>query len=366
MSSSQAGAKLDPGQTVSGEEQAGVAAAFAYQIVEKPTEQSFDDVTRLAAHLFRVPYVLISLFDNERLWIESHYGADIQEFTCSGNAFCELTLQQRDILEVPDTHWDVRFANHPFVTSMPHIRFYAGVPLLTPEGQAVGTLCLMDRSPRRLVLGDREALWGLSRQVMTQLKLRQSLAQLEREVLERIAAQANTQCQFARLAALRAIDEAIISGQPLAATMKVVVNQVVALLSLDAASILVRNADTGRMECLASEGIQDKTLLMPPDDTQESLAGRAAAEGQRKFLFDLEQPEHFDRADLMRREGFVDYGAIPLTTKGETCGILEIYQRHLLQPTPDWHDFLASLVGQAAIAIDNDRLFCGLQRSNRE
>ena len=161
-------------------EMARLEALRQYQILDTVCEAAFDDLTRLAAQVCSTPIALISLVDECRQWFKSKVGLDA-ESTSRDVAFCAHAIQQpNDMLIVPDTLLDHRFATNPLVTSDPNIRFYAGVPLITPDGYALGTLCVIDRVPRQLDPEQVAALHTLNRQVIAQLELRRNLDKLER------------------------------------------------------------------------------------------------------------------------------------------------------------------------------------------
>jgi signal transduction histidine kinase len=150
-----------------------------YRILDTVCEAAFDDLTLLAAQICNTPIALISLIDECRQWFKSKVGLDV-ESTPRNMAFCDhAILQPNDILIIPDTLLDQRFANNPLVTSNPYIRFYAGAPLVTSNGYVLGTLCVIDQIPRNLSPEQQNSLQILSRQVMSQLELRRSLEKLE-------------------------------------------------------------------------------------------------------------------------------------------------------------------------------------------
>lgn len=154
-----------------------------YDVLDSEPEQAYDDLTTLAAAICRVPIALISLVDNQRQWFKSAVGIDVREMSREV-AFCAHAILQPDqVFEVQDAHQDQRFAQNPLVLGDPHIRFYAGAPLVTPQGLPVGTVCVIDREPRQLNQIEREGLKSLARQVVAQLELRQARATLERESL---------------------------------------------------------------------------------------------------------------------------------------------------------------------------------------
>lgn len=155
-----------------------VAALEKYAILDTDPEQSFDDLTLLAAFICKTPSAMISLVDERRQWFKSRMGVGFSE-TPREVAFCSVAIQQTDVFVVPDALEDERFRNNPLVVSEPHIRFYAGAPLINEDGYALGTLCVVDQSPRELTVDQKEALKALSRLVLGQLEFRRNLALLK-------------------------------------------------------------------------------------------------------------------------------------------------------------------------------------------
>jgi signal transduction histidine kinase len=153
-------------------------ALRAYDVLDTPPEQAFDDLTRLASQICDTPVAMVSLVDGDRQWFKSKVGTDATE-TPRDVAFCAHAILETDLFVVPDAEADARFVDNPLRTSGPHIRFYAGAPLITPDGHAIGTLCAIDRVPRQLSSAQLEALRALARQAMTQFQLRRNLKQLQ-------------------------------------------------------------------------------------------------------------------------------------------------------------------------------------------
>jgi GAF domain-containing protein len=148
-----------------------LAALQEYRILDTAPEQAYDDITTLATSVCHVPIALVSLVNESRQWFKSKVGISQQE-TARDVAFCAHAILQPEPLIVSDALKDTRFAENDLVTQAPRIRFYAGFPLINPEGFALGTLCAIDSRPRRLGAEQTRAMGALSRQIMALLELR--------------------------------------------------------------------------------------------------------------------------------------------------------------------------------------------------
>ncbi|MES2730837.1 MAG: response regulator [Bacteroidota bacterium] len=152
-------------------EQQRLAALYEYKILDTLPEIAFDDLTQLASHICQTPLSLITLMDVNRQWFKSVIGMEVDELG-RDISFCQHAIMSQQIYEVPNALENELFVNNPLVTSDPHIRFYAGAPLINPQGFNLGTLCVVDVVPRNLTAAQRKALQALARQVVMQLELK--------------------------------------------------------------------------------------------------------------------------------------------------------------------------------------------------
>ncbi|MCM4077118.1 GAF domain-containing sensor histidine kinase [Paractinoplanes hotanensis] len=148
-----------------------LAALYALDILDSAPEQDFDDIVALASTVCETPMSLVTLVDMDRQWFKARVGLD-QAGTDRETSFCAHAILGRDLLVVPDASKDPRFADNPHVGCANGVRFYAGAPLITTEGFALGTLCVVDDQPRRLDIEQLQALRALARQVTSQMELR--------------------------------------------------------------------------------------------------------------------------------------------------------------------------------------------------
>jgi PAS domain S-box-containing protein len=145
----------------------------SYKLLDSCSEREFDDITELAAQICEVPTALISLVDENRQWFKSTVGFGEIE-TPRDISFCGHAILEPDIMVVQDTLTDPRFRDNPLVTNAPHIRFYAGAPIVSPLGHALGTLCVIDMQPRQLSAAQKKALTQLAQQVVSQMELKRT------------------------------------------------------------------------------------------------------------------------------------------------------------------------------------------------
>lgn len=165
-----------------------VAALRATRLLDSAPEIAYDDIGQLAAQICQCPVSYVGFMDDDRLWLKAKYGLPPDFNQCPREiAFCTSTLCGVEMVNAPDVTEHPWFKNLPFVTGPPHFRFYCGIPLVTPEGYVLGTLCVMDFQVRHLTHEQLEALRQLSRQLLAQLELRRRLVELDQAQKEAAA-----------------------------------------------------------------------------------------------------------------------------------------------------------------------------------
>ena len=153
-----------------------------YHILDTSPEKEFDSITRLASYICKTPFALITFLDSERQWIKSRIGLDLSE-TQLHEAFCAYTIQDDQIFQVKDSLLDERFADNPLVHQAPYIRFYAGAPLISPEGHRLGSICVLDTKPGQISEEQQDALKVLAGEIISHLEMRKK----NREIQETLA-----------------------------------------------------------------------------------------------------------------------------------------------------------------------------------
>ena len=169
-----------------------IKALHRYKILDTSPERVYDNLTRLAAYICKTPVAVISFVDSHRLWFKSKTGIDlpITEIPRNVGCFCTHAIMLPQLFAVPDALQDERFASSDLATSPLQVRFYAGAPLITPDGLSLGTLCVIDQRPREgLTPEQAEALHILAYQVVTQLELRRHVVDLENTIGEWVKAE---------------------------------------------------------------------------------------------------------------------------------------------------------------------------------
>src|SRR5215207_8280126 len=283
---------------------------------------------------------------NQRGWNEDYIGSSFK----LGHGIPGLVVQLGQAIVAREFRQDERVTEESRSQIPPGIGG-ACVPLHT-EDSIVGVLFLHVPLPRELTAGELRILYAL--------------AEIGGNSIHRMFLHEETLKQLERLAALRSIDLAISSVFELQVTLTIVINEVVRQLQVDAACILLIQPGS-RLEYGIGQGFYTRNIESTNLSISEGNAGRAVMERRIIQVPDLKEIDgKFMRAQLLAEERFVSYYAVPLITKGEVQGVLEIFQRSRITPNHQWLNFLETLGGQAAIAIENSMLFRDLQRSNFE
>ena len=171
-------------------EAARLRALQSVHLLDAPEQETFDNLPRLAKELTDPPMALISLIDKDRQWFLSHAGLATRQ-TSRSIAFCAHAILCSELMEVPDALSDPRFNDNPLVIGAPHIRYYAGVPLVLPSGEAIGTLCILDTVTRQLSERQKRALATLAQSALSEIELRRRVITLEEEIKRRQHAEAH-------------------------------------------------------------------------------------------------------------------------------------------------------------------------------
>jgi PAS domain S-box-containing protein len=209
-------------------------------ILDTPPEAAFDDMVRLARTVCQTPIAAVSLVDDRRAWFKAKLGLDVREIP-RDISFCGHAVAASDLFVVPDASQDPRFSDNPLVTSLPWIRFYAGVPILCPDHHAIGTLCVLDTVPRELSEEQLAALRGLGRQVAVQIQFRRSVAEMTASVKEAWVARVQISIERALLrGVLQAATEYSIIGTDPSGTITVFNEGAERMLGYRAAEVVGR------------------------------------------------------------------------------------------------------------------------------
>ncbi len=188
-----------PAASLPTNEQSRLHNLYSYELLDTLPEQDYDNITKLASFICNTPVSLITLVDKDRQWMKSTYGVTLEQ-TLREHAFCtHAILKPNEIMIVSDAVKDERFSDNPLVTGDPHVMFYAGVPLLTEEGYAIGSLCVLDSKPGNINESQREALKILANQTMRLMQLHKKTKELvhSRQLMQEINAELENFAQTA-------------------------------------------------------------------------------------------------------------------------------------------------------------------------
>lgn len=291
-------------------------------ILDSPPEAMFDDLTALAAQIVGVPVALVTLIDTERQWFKSHHGLALTQIPRKW-AFCAHTILSDTVFEVSDAAQDPRFASNPLVVGEPNIRFYAGTPLRTQDGHNLGTLCVIDRVPRRLDAGQRDALVRLGRQVMHAIEMRQAARCLgqAQDRLQRLA-------DFNTL--LAQVNQIIATAQDEPGLLQSICDMAVQYGRFRLAWI-GQPDESGAFRFLAASGatgyLEDHIISIDPGIPEgQGSSGRAWREGQALFNDSFESmPSLAPWRELARRLGLFASASLPIRRGDSLWAVLTVY-----------------------------------------
>ncbi len=252
-------------------------AVDSYGILDTPQEEDFDNIAKLAAEICAVPIAIVNIVAEGRQWFKAKVGLDIQE-TPLIVSICKYAILQRGVFVIPDITKDIRFSDNPLVTGDPHLRFYAGAVLQTPEGLPIGTMCVLDYKPRELTDKEASTLKILARQVMIQLELRRSLkAKSQGEERLRVSLNALSASELS----YRRLFEAAQDG------------------------VLILNSDTGRIDDV------NPFLMKLLNFSRSEMVGKTV--GELSPFKDIESNQAM--LERLQQRGYVRYENLPLKTR---------------------------------------------------
>jgi PAS domain S-box-containing protein len=327
---------------------------------------SMSAALRLAPHLAEMPPIIVenvsALLNAEATALVMKRPGDPELIVelAQGN-WAHLTgtkLQQRDSVSAHVIASGVIFRNQA-------MSLRSGTPTLEPFENVDSVVCVPLIAQGHIP----GVLWvGRSREIQEdEIRILAAISDMAANAIHRATLHEQTERRVQRLAALRAVDTAISASLDLRLALNVLLAQLTNQLEVDTASVLLFNPVTQLLEYAAARGFRSMNITHSRVKIGEGHAGRAALERQRVHIANLTENESAYMQDRsLASEGFVAYYAVPLASKGQLKGILEIFHRSTLFRDPDWIDFLETMAGQAAIAIDNATLFTALQRSNME
>lgn len=337
---------------------------LGYEILDTAPERAFDDVTLLACRLCNTPIASVSFIDADRQWIKSRFGNGFED-SPRDVAFCSHAILGAELFVVSDAARDARFADHPAVTGPEHIRFYAGAPLVSPEGHALGTLCVLDREPRTLDPGQAEALLALGRQIVDQLRLRKTVGTLARTVAEQKRAEGRLREETHISETLDRVGRTVAAELDLQQVVQVVVDAATEVTQAQYGAFFYNVLDPAGKTYThyVTSGVPPEHLGKLPTPRITELFGITFYGGgvirMDDVTLDPRYAQNTSHFGIPRGQAPVrSYLAAPVVSRsGEVLGGL--FFGHLSAAAFDERDerLAAGISAQAAVAIDNARLY---------
>ncbi|MBX0327395.1 response regulator [Oscillochloris sp. ZM17-4] len=346
------------------DEPARQAALDEYQILDTAPEAAFDEIANLAAEICGTPIALIILTDARRQWFKARVGLDVAEMPRE-MPFCAHTLTHRDEpFVVPDAQRDARFADSPFVTGAPHVRFYAGTPLVTPTGVAIGTLCVIDHVPRELRPSQINALRVLGHQVVTQMEQRRQIRALEEAAAARAESESRAQQladaaqrQVRTQALLDQVRGAVAHELDLTAALRMIVEASAQTFGYTRVSLYLR--DAGELRLQHQIGYAHIPSALP---ISQGVLGRVARTGVPMLIADIRAEPDV----ILDDPQIVAEVCVPIRLRDEVVGVLNVESDQPEALGLADQELLLALSDYIAVVIVRGRLYDEQQRTVRE
>lgn len=304
----------------------------SYEILDTPAEKAYDDIIELASEICETPIAMVTLVDSDRQWFKSKIGIELEE-TPRAIAFCSHAILQPDeVFQIKNAQTDARFFNNPLVTGDLHIRFYAGAPLVTESGEALGTLCVIDQKPRELSEKQKLSLRVLAQQVVAQMELRRTISQMQEvgnQQKETEKALRETEARF----------KASINNSPTMAYMKdekgsfVYVNELVEKLFKVEEGWLLGKNDFDLLPADEAQAVRrNDALVLSEMESREVLEETAMPDGSKSHWLSLKFP--FTDTTGERFLGGVSIDITARKVAEEKLNESEKRYRHLFELSP--------------------------------
>jgi putative nucleotidyltransferase with HDIG domain len=346
---------------------------------ERDPQRLLEKFCESARHVLRAEYAAVGILEKDGRTLQRFITSGMDPETVSrlgppptGKGMLGVLLKEHQAVRLRDLTADPRSAGFP--PGHPRMRSFLGCPIGTSL-QIYGNLYLTEKiGAEEFSEEDERLALTLAAQVAVAYEnahlyydIQRHAASLQIEISERRKAEAKIANQLQRLSVLRTIDLVITTSFDLRVTLEIILQHVVTQLQVDAAAILTYDPAATELEFAAGHGFRGSAIAGLRLRLGEDYAGRAALERRLIHIPDLSQAVHrLAKAELIAGEEFISFHAVPLVAKEKVMGVLEIFHRAPLDPDPDWLNFLQTLAGQTAIAIDNAELFNHLQRSNSD
>ena len=336
-----------------GEERQRIAAVQSYCLLDTEAEHGFNDLTDLAASYFHVPAAILSLVDSDRIWFKSRFGVELAEVP-RHQAFSDIVVAGREMLVVENAADDPRFSGNPLVAAGPSIRFFAGAPLINPEGHVIGTLCVVDLGPREMNMSERAALSALAHQAMVRLELHRKKIEADRAIAQ--LSQRNRELALQN----RALEQ-LNSGAHLSDVLAELVSHIEDMHSDLMCSVMLVDRDGMRLVPAAMARLRTNIVLPPagiPIGDNMGSCGTAAFRGTRVISTDIwTDPLWEGHRDALDPRRLGSCWSQPIKGRdGTVQGTLAVYRRETLAPTDEQITQIERYANLAALSIEQQRI----------